>query len=92
VNAAPEDQLRLLDVQELDSTLDRLEHRRVTLPELAEIEALTERNDSLASDIVRAQTEDSDLSREQAKVDADVEQVRNRMQRDQQRLDSGQVG
>jgi predicted nucleic acid-binding Zn-ribbon protein len=92
VNAAPDDQLRLLDVQELDSALDRLEHRRLTLPELAEIAALTERSESLAADIVRAQTEDSDLAREQAKVDADVEQVRNRMRRDQQRLDSGQVG
>jgi len=92
VNAAPEDQLRLLDVQELDSTLDRLEHRRAMLPELAEIEALSARNESLADDIVRAETEDSDLGREQAKVDADVEQVRSRMQRDQQRLDGGQVG
>ncbi len=92
MNAAPEDQLRLLDVQGLDSTLDRLEHRRATLPELAEIETLTERNESLAADIVRAETEDSDLGREQAKIDTDVEQVRSRMQRDQQRLDSGQVG
>ncbi|HEX3898236.1 MAG TPA: C4-type zinc ribbon domain-containing protein, partial [Mycobacteriales bacterium] len=41
---------------------------------------------------VRAETEDSDLGREQAKVDVDVEQVRARMTRDQQRLDSGQVG
>jgi predicted nucleic acid-binding Zn-ribbon protein len=92
VNAAPDDQLRLLDVQELDSTTDRLEHRRATLPEHAEIEQLGERKAALSDDIVRAETEDSDLGREQAKVDTDVEQVRARMQRDQQRLDSGQVG
>ena len=92
MNASPEDQLRLLDVQELDSTLDRLEHRRTTLPELAEIDTLTERATSLGDEIVMAETEDSDLGREQAKVDTDVEQVRARMTRDQQRLDSGQVG
>jgi predicted nucleic acid-binding Zn-ribbon protein len=92
VKAAPDDQLRLLDVQELDSTIDRLEHRRATLPEHAEIEELQSRKGALGDDVVRAETEDSDLGREQAKVDTDVEQVRARMQRDQQRLDSGQVG
>ncbi|HWB66512.1 MAG TPA: C4-type zinc ribbon domain-containing protein [Mycobacteriales bacterium] len=92
MNAAPEEQLRLLDLQALDSTLDRLRHRRATLPELEQIEALEQKARELADDIVRAETEDSDLGREQAKVDADVELVRNRMQRDQQRLDSGQVG
>jgi hypothetical protein len=91
VNAAPEDQLRLLDVQELDSTLDRLAHRKATLPEHAQIAGLEERRTELADDVVRAQTEDSDLGRDQAKVDTDVEQVRSRMTRDQQRLDSGQV-
>jgi uncharacterized protein len=92
VNASPDDQLRLLDLQALDSTLDRLAHRRRTLPELTEIEDLQARTARLADDIVLLETEDSDLSREQSKVDADVEQVRTRMQRDQQRLDGGQVG
>ena len=92
MKAAPEDQLRLLDVQVLDSALDRLVRRRATLPELATIDSLQARSDEIADDIVRAETEDSDLGREQARVDADVEMVRNRMERDQQRLDSGQVG
>jgi len=92
VKAAPDDQIRLLDLQDLDSTLDRLAHRRRTLPELAEIEELTARIDRLADDVVLLETEDSDLGREQAKVDADVEQVRSRMERDQKRLDAGQVG
>jgi predicted nucleic acid-binding Zn-ribbon protein len=92
VKAAPDDQIRLLDLQDLDSTLDRLAHRRRTLPELAEIEELTARIDRLADDVVLLETEDSDLGREQAKVDGDVEQVRSRMERDQKRLDAGQVG
>jgi predicted nucleic acid-binding Zn-ribbon protein len=92
VKAAPDDQLRLLDLQALDSSLDRLAHRRRTLPELAQIEELTARVDKLGGDIVLLETEDRDLGREQAKVDADVEQVRTRTQRDQQRLEAGQVG
>jgi predicted nucleic acid-binding Zn-ribbon protein len=92
VKAAPDDQLRLLDLQALDTTLDRLAHRRRTLPELEQVDELQVRISRLADDVVLLETEDSDLGREQSKVDADVEQVRSRMQRDQQRLDGGQVG
>jgi len=91
VKAAPDDQLRLLDLQALDSALDRLAHRRRTLPELATIEELQARVDRLADDVVLLQTEDADLGREQSKIDADVEVVRTRMAKDQQRLDTGQV-
>jgi len=92
VKAAPDDQLRLLDLQALDSALDRLSHRRRTLSEIAEVEELEGRLTRLADDAVLLETEDSDLGREQSKIDADVDQVRSRMQRDQQRLDAGQVG
>jgi len=92
VKAAPDDQLRLLDLQALDSTLDRLVHRRRALPEIAEIEELQARLTRLADDVVLLETEDSDLGREQSKIDADVDQVRTRTQRDRQRLDAGQVG
>jgi hypothetical protein len=92
VKAASQDQLRLLDVQALDSTIDRLAHRRKTLAEIEQIETLGARETEIGDDVVRAETEDSDLGREQARVDADVEVVRGRMQRDRQRLDAGQVG
>lgn len=38
-----------------------------------------------------AETEDSDIGREQVKAEADVDQVRQRAERDQKRLDAGQV-
>jgi predicted nucleic acid-binding Zn-ribbon protein len=91
VKAAPDDQQRLLDLQALDLTIGRLAHRRESLPELGEILTLSTRLDEIADDIVRAETEDSDLGREQARVDTDVELVRSRMLRDQQRLDTGAV-
>jgi uncharacterized protein len=92
VKAASADQLRLLDVQNLDLALAQLAHRRATLPELEQIDSLQARHDEIADDIVRGETQDSDLGREQTRIDTDVEVVRGRMERDQKRLDSGQVG
>ncbi|MCF2533202.1 zinc ribbon domain-containing protein [Yinghuangia soli] len=91
MNAAPADQHRLLDLQALDSRLDRLAHRRRTLPEHEEIDRLGGRLNTLRDLVVAAQTEDSDAAREQTKAEQDVDQVRTRAARDQQRLDSGQV-
>ncbi|MDN0194563.1 C4-type zinc ribbon domain-containing protein [Streptomyces sp. S.PNR 29] len=91
MNAAPADQIRLLDVQALDVRLQQLAHRRRSLPEHAEIESLTKDHTQLRDLLVAAQTEESDCAREQTKAEQDVDQVRQRSARDQQRLDSGAV-
>ena len=91
MKAAPEAQLRLLDLQELDTALDRLDHRKRTLPELPEIQHAEERLGEFSDAQVAAQTEISDIDREQKKAEQDVDQVRARADRDQKRLDSGQV-
>lgn len=91
LNAEPADQIRLLDVQALDVRLQQLAHRRRSLPEHAEIEALTKDLTQLRDLLVAAQTEESDTAREQTKAEQDVDQVRQRAARDQQRLDSGAV-
>lgn len=91
LNADPTAQLRLLDIQQLDARLDQLAHRRATLPELAEIAGLAAEQGSLRDQVVAAETQESDISREVSKSEADVEQVRARAKRDQQRLDAGQV-
>jgi predicted nucleic acid-binding Zn-ribbon protein len=71
--------------------LAQLEHRRRTLPEIAELSALAVQQQTVRSDLVAAQTEASDIAREQDKLESDIDQVRQRMARDQQRLDSGAV-
>ncbi|MCX4396959.1 MULTISPECIES: C4-type zinc ribbon domain-containing protein [unclassified Streptomyces] len=91
MNAAPADQIRLLDVQALDVRLSQLAHRRKSLPEHAEIESLTNDLAQLRDLLVASQTEESDTAREQTKAEQDVDQVRQRAARDQQRLDSGAV-
>ncbi|MFE6359429.1 zinc ribbon domain-containing protein [Streptomyces sp. NPDC057806] len=91
MNAAPADQIRLLEVQALDVRLQQLAHKRRSLPEHAEIESLTKDLTQLRDLLVAAQTEESDTAREQTKAEQDVDQVRQRAVRDQQRLDSGAV-
>lgn len=91
LNAAPADQIRLLEVQALDSRIAQLDHKRNTLPEHAELDRLGADLAQLRDLLVAARTEESDTAREQTKAEQDVDQVRQRAVRDQQRLDSGLV-
>ena len=83
------DQVRLLDVQALDTRLSQLAHSRRTLPEHQLLEALQARHAQLRDALVTAQTQGDDVAREVAKAEADVDLVRQRAARDQARLDSG---
>jgi predicted nucleic acid-binding Zn-ribbon protein len=91
VNAEPAVQLRLLDLQALDSRLDQIAHRRRTHPALATIAALEARLAALRDRVVASETEVDDLERVLAKAEADVEQVRARAAKDQDLLLSGRV-
>ena len=91
LNAEPAVQRRLLDLQDLDLQLDQVAHKRASLPEHQALKDLTGEKSVVDRELVTADTEVSDLQREQKKADSDVEQVRQRRARNQQRLDSGQV-
>ena len=83
------DQQKLLALAAEDVALAQLAHRRRTLPELAAVEAAQEAQRTLSDDVVRAETEVRDLDREQKRLEADVETVRQREARDQARIDGG---
>ena len=91
MNAEPAVQLRLLDLQALDSRLAQIEHKRRSLPQLATIADLEGRIAALRDRIVAGETEVDDLERALAKAETDVEQVRARAAKDQELLDSGRV-
>jgi uncharacterized protein len=91
VKADPSAQVRLLDLQDLDSRADQLRHQRRTLPEHTRIVELTETRGRIDGQTRDARIAVDDLTAEQAKVDADVEQVKARRERDQQRIDQGLV-
>jgi predicted nucleic acid-binding Zn-ribbon protein len=91
VKASPEAQLQLLELADLDTELARLEHRRRGLPEHAELDRLEQRDNELRDAVASLEAEQGDLRRAQVKAEADVEQVRTRIDRDRQRLEAGQV-
>jgi predicted nucleic acid-binding Zn-ribbon protein len=78
-------------VQTVDSTLQQLAHRKKNLPQHAELAELAQRQSELERRRVELDTQIADLTRDQKKADADVEQVKARRVRDQQRLEAGQV-
>jgi predicted nucleic acid-binding Zn-ribbon protein len=89
LKADPSRQWRLLDLQAIDTRLDQIAHAKRTLPQLAQLKDLQTQADLLDSELVRVRTELSDVQREVAKAEADVQLVRDRARRDQARLDSG---
>ncbi|MCW2525018.1 MAG: uncharacterized protein JWO63_3353 [Frankiales bacterium] len=84
--ADPFVQVRLLDLQAVDTSLNQLAHRRRSLPELALIEAADARAAEVRLKLVDAETELADLAAEQRRLEADVDTVRQRAERDQSRM------
>lgn len=89
MKADPKVQHRLLDLAAIDTALAQLAHRRRTLPELAELEALARELSALEDERVRAQVTVDDLDRDIARLDKDVDQVRARKAKDEARLAAG---
>ncbi|MCZ7428065.1 C4-type zinc ribbon domain-containing protein [Micromonospora sp. WMMA1949] len=89
MKADPKVQRRLLDLQAIDTALAQLAHRRRTLPERAELEALARELSALEDERVRAQVAVDDLDRDIARIEKDVDQVRARKSKDEARLASG---
>ena len=91
IKADPSAQLRLLDVQELDSKLDALAHQRRTVPEIEKIQGLLRERSEVDDEARDLRVEVDDLTAEQKKADRDVESVKARRERDQNMLDSGAI-
>ena len=91
MKADPTHQVQLLDVAELDRRVAQLRHQRSSLPELAEIAALTSERTALTDQVRDARIVVDDLTVEQAKADREVEQVKTRRERDRNRMDTGQI-
>ena len=89
MNAESARQLRLLDLQAIDTRLDQIVHARTHLPQLAELADLQGKARLIDDQLVRSRTELGDVQREVAKAESDVQLVRDRAARDQARLDAG---
>lgn len=91
MKAAPQAQRKLLDLQAVDTAIAQLEHRRKALPEHAQIAQGQKTRAQLSESIVAAGTVVGDLELDLQRAEADLVPVRERLARDQQRVDSGTV-
>jgi hypothetical protein len=91
VKADPAVQRQLLELAKVDAELSRTAHRRRTLPELAEIDAGEKTERDKRDALVSVQTAVSDLDREIARQEKEIESVRAREDRDRKLLESGSV-
>ena len=89
MKATPLDQERLLELQKIDTQILQAEHRAQNLPEKLEISQLTNQISELTAQRNQLSVDQSDIKRELAKAEEDVEQVRVRKQKDESRLASG---
>jgi predicted nucleic acid-binding Zn-ribbon protein len=85
------DQQKLLTLAAEDVALTQLAHRRRNLSEAAAVEVAAEAERELSASLVRAETEARDLAREVTRLEGDVDVVRQRAARDQQRMDTGSL-
>ena len=91
MKADPSAQQQLLSVQELDSRADHLRHQRASLPEIVRIAELETGRGDVDDRLRDARIVVDDLTVEQKKADADVEQVKARRTRDRDRMDQGLI-
>ena len=89
MKASASDQRSILDIQKFDLQSATLKNRAATLPEIAEITTQTIKQNNLRDLRIAAETELSDVKRELARAEADVEQIVTRIERDEKRLSSG---
>lgn len=88
-NASPAEQARLLDLAEVDTELRQAAHQRRSLPEHDEVAALATAAAALQSARGEVAVRVADLERAVRKAEADVELVRIRAAKDNERLNAG---
>ncbi len=89
MKASPSDQRQIIDVAAFDQKTTALNHTAATLPEIAELVAVTTKSHNARDLRIAAQTEHNDVKRELLRAEGDVEQIVTRITRDEARLSGG---
>ena len=89
MKASVSDQRSILDIQKFDLQSATLINKAANLPEIAEINSTTIKHNNVRDLRIAAETELSDVKRELARAEGDVEQIVTRIERDEKRLASG---
>jgi predicted nucleic acid-binding Zn-ribbon protein len=89
MKASPQAQAVLLDIQVVDNRIAQLQARKRELPEHAEVAQGKEEWAQLKADTIANNTLVTDTAAELSKAEADLVPVRERIERDQKRVDDG---
>lgn len=89
MKATLREQHAILNIQNFDFTFSTLTNKAANLPEISAIHSLTIKADNARDLRIAAETEHSDVKRELARAEGDVEQIVTRINRDEARLASG---
>jgi len=89
VKATPEDQNLLIELQLIDSQITQAKVKLAGLPEIEQIAAIHSRLENTAVELNVVETELADVAIELRRSELDVEQVEDRMKKDDVRLNSG---
>ncbi len=91
MDATTEELLQLLELQKVDSAIDRLNARLRSLPEQAELDALEESLISLEREAGETQAALNEVSARQRKLDNEIDSVERKVKMEEGRLNSGDV-
>jgi predicted nucleic acid-binding Zn-ribbon protein len=83
--------LDLLDLQAEDTAIDRLNHRRSTLPEAVKLSELSALAAELEADSEIAEKQLAEVAREQSRLEGEIELLDEKIGREEQRMFSGAV-
>jgi len=90
LKATPEDQNLLIELQLIDSQVTQAKVKLAGLPELEQIASIHLRLENTAVELTVVETELADVAIDLRRSENDVEQVEDRMKKDESRLASGQ--
>jgi len=90
LKASVEDQGRLIDLQRIDSNILTLETKLKNLPEIEQLAAIAKRISEGQELLKSAELELGDVAVELKRSEVEVEQVSERIKKDESRLNSGQ--
>jgi len=91
MKATPEDQHLLIELQLIDSQITQAKVKLVNLPEREQIAAIHQRLENTAVELGVVETELADVAIDLRRSEVEVEQVEDRMKKDEQLLASGSV-
>lgn len=91
MKATPEDQHLLIELQLIDSQITQAKAMLVNLPEREQIAAIHQRLENTAVELGVVETELADVAIDLRRSEVEVEQVEDRMKKDEQLLASGSV-